>query len=104
MWLAPILTDVPPATATKVWKSWVTHRDRQPAQVLHEAAFKHMLPTAATIRAQRELRALQGRDGIWLAGGYLRPYDAQETALRSAMRVARGLGVTGRVQTLESRI
>ena len=100
MWLAPVLTDVPPATATKLWKSWVTHRDRQPAQVLHAAEFQHMLPTAATIGAQRELRSLQGRDGIWLAGGYMYPYDAQETALRSAIRVARGLGVTNRALLL----
>ena len=34
---------------------------------------------------------LQGRDGIWFAGGYLYPYDSQETALRSALRVALGL-------------
>ncbi len=100
MWLAPVLTGVPPATATKLWKSWVTHRDRQPAQVLHAADFRHMLPTAAAIRAQREVRSLQGRDGIWLAGGYLHPYDAQETALRSAIRVARGLGVTARANAL----
>ena len=100
MWLAPVLTDVPPATATKLWKSWVTHRDRQPAHVVHAAEFKHMLPTAATIRAQRDVRSLQGRDGIWMAGGYLHPYDAQETALRSAIRVARGLGVTTRANAL----
>ena len=103
MWLAPVITDVPPATATRLWKSWVTHRDRQPAHVLHATEFKHMLPTAATIRAQREVRSLQGRDGIWMAGGYLHPYDSQETALRSAIRVARGLGVTSRLQMLLDR-
>ena len=53
-----------------------------------------MLPTADTIRAQDRLASLQGEDGIWLAGGYLFPYDAQETALVSALQVARGLGVT----------
>ena len=100
MWLAPVLTGVPPAVSTKLWKSWVTHRDQQPAHVLHGADFKHMLPTASTIRAQRWLRSLQGRDGIWLTGGYMHPYDAQETALRSAIRVARGLGVTNRVHSL----
>jgi len=100
MWLAPVLTDVPPSIGTKLWKSWVTHRDRQPAQVLHETEFKHMLPTAATVRAQSELRSLQGQDGIWLAGGYMYPYDSQETALRSAIRVAHGLHATNRAQTL----
>lgn len=93
MWMAPVLAGVPAATAAKLWKSWVTHR-LAPAQVLHEAAFVHMLPTVPTIYAQVALRTLQGRDRIWFAGGYTRPYDSQETALRSALGVALGLGVT----------
>ena len=94
MWLATVLAGAPPATAAKVWKSWTTHRVQQPAQMLHEATFRHMLPTAATIEAQAALRLLQGRDRIWFAGGYTRPYDAQETALRSALGVALGLGIS----------
>jgi uncharacterized protein len=92
MWLAPVLTPAPGAGAPNLWKSWVTHRDMPPAEVLHEANFRHLLPTPATIRAQDVLRALQGRDGVWFAGGYTHPYDAQETALLSAMDVAQGLG------------
>ena len=65
------LAGPPPATAAKLWKSWITHRPHQPAQVLHEAEFRHMLPTPASIFAQTVLRGLQGRDGIWFAGGYL---------------------------------
>jgi predicted NAD/FAD-binding protein len=94
MWLANVLAAAPPATAAKLWKSWTTHRLQQPAQLLHEATFKHMLPTVATLQAQATLRLLQGRDGIWFAGGYTHPYDAQETALRSALSVALGLGIT----------
>ncbi|HRP29391.1 MAG TPA: hypothetical protein PLG77_13255, partial [Burkholderiaceae bacterium] len=45
-----------------------------------------------TIRAQSLLRAAQGRDGVWIAGGYTHPFDAQETALLSAMDVAAGIG------------
>jgi predicted NAD/FAD-binding protein len=94
MWMAPVLTDVPLFIRARLWKSWVTRRDQQPAEVLHEARFRHMLPTATTIRAQEALRPLQGQYGVWLAGGYLHPYDAQETAFMSAIEVARGLGVT----------
>jgi predicted NAD/FAD-binding protein len=102
MWLAPVLAGPPPATAAKVWKSWTTHRLQQPAQILHEATFKHMLPTPTTLAAQGLLRLMQGRDGIWFAGGYTRPYDAQETALRSALGVAIGLGLaSARVRGLE---
>jgi len=101
MWLAPVIANAPPATAVKLWKSWTTHRTEQPAQVLHEASFKHMLPTPATIAAQGQLRSMQGRDGIWFAGGYTFAYDAQETALLSALSVALGLGASSaRVQRL----
>jgi predicted NAD/FAD-binding protein len=93
MWLAPVLADVPPATAAKVWKSWITHRQQQPTGILHEAEFRHMLPTPATVFAQNALWALQGRGAIWFAGGYLLPYDSQETALLSALAVAIGLQV-----------
>ena len=53
-----------------------------------------MLPTVATLRAQDQLEPLQGVGGIWFAGGSLHPYDAQETALLSALRVAQGFQVS----------
>jgi predicted NAD/FAD-binding protein len=92
MWLAPVLTPPPGASPVNLWKSWVTHRSSPPTQVLHEAAFRHLLATPATIRAQNRLRALSGMGGLWFAGGYLHPYDAQETALLSAIAVADGVG------------
>ena len=91
MWLADVVSGAPPATAAKLWKSWTTHRLLQPAQVLHQADYMHMLPTPATIQAQADTRLLQGRTGLWFAGGYLFPYDAQETALLSALEVVNGL-------------
>jgi uncharacterized protein len=91
MWLADVVSSAPPATAAKLWKSWTTHRLLQPTQVLHQADYMHMLPTPATIQAQNDTRLLQGRTGLWFAGGYLFPYDAQETALLSALEVVKGL-------------
>lgn len=103
MWMAPVLAGPPPITAAKLWKSWTTHRLQQPQQVLHQASFKHMLPTPATISAQGQLRLTQGQDGIWFAGGYMLPYDSQETALLSALGVALGLAAgSTRVQTLKA--
>ena len=93
MWMASVITGVPASTASKVWKSWISHRAR-PKRVLHEAVFSHFLPTPATIHAQDGLAPLQGVDGIWFAGGYLYPCDSQEFALRSALGVALGLQVT----------
>ena len=91
MWLAPVLTGTPVTTAAKLWKSWTTHRAQQPSQLLHRATFRHMLPTPASIAGQNALRQHQGRAGVWFAGGYTLPYDAQETALLSALGVALGL-------------
>jgi uncharacterized protein len=100
MWMADVIAGAPRATTAKVWKSWVTHR-ALPSQVLHEAHFQHMLPTPATLVSQAALRALQGQGGLWFAGGYTWPYDAQETALRSALEVAIGLGAsTARTQAI----
>ena len=71
--------------------------------MLYDTQFRHMLPTPATLHAQDSIQPLQGRDGIWFAGGYLYPYDSQETALRSALRVALGLGaVSARSQMLSA--
>lgn len=93
MWLAKVLT--PPAQAeVALWKSWVTHRTRQPANLLHQSNFRHMVPSVATIRAQARLLELQGLGGIWVAGGYTFPYDSQETALISALNIANGLSAT----------
>ena len=104
MWMADVLSSVPKETAGKLWKSWVTDRIVQPAQVLAEARFRHMLPTPATLAAQRILMTLQGQDSIWFAGGYTRPYDSQETALVSALGVAQGLGAKSeRMRLLEQR-
>jgi predicted NAD/FAD-binding protein len=101
MWMAPVLAGPPLSATARLWKSWITHR-QAPSQILREVSFKHMLPTPATLFAQGILRLLQGRDRIWFAGGCLHPYDSQETALRSALGVALGLGVsTSRVQALE---
>ena len=82
-------------TTPSLWKSWVTHRQTLPAAPLHVAQFRHMLPTPATLAAQAQMQALQGQGGLWFAGGYLRPFDAQETALLSAMDVAQALNPAG---------
>jgi predicted NAD/FAD-binding protein len=101
MWMAGVLAEPQPATAAKIWKSWVTHRVHQPAMVLREATFRHMLPTPTSLFAQTVLRGLQGRGGVWFAGGYTFPYDSQETALVSALQVAIGLQVSSaRVRAL----
>ena len=92
MWLAKVLTPPPGANPPNLWKTWVTHRMTLPAQIVHEATYRHLLPTPATLHAQKLLQAAQGKAGVWIAGGYTHPFDAQETALLSAMDVASAIG------------
>ena len=94
MWMAQVLAAPGARTAAKLWKSWVTHRDREPQQILHEVRFRHMLPTPGSIIAQALLSKLQGLGGLWFAGGYTFPYDSQETALLSAINIAWRLQVS----------
>ena len=86
-----------------LWKSWITHR-APPQQPLATADFLHVVPSPATIKAQRALATQQGRGGLWFAGGYTLPFDSQETALLSAMSVAEGLtGGSTRTRLLRRR-
>lgn len=101
MSLARVIHPAPSGTEARIWKSWVTYRERQPEIILHESSFRHMVPSVATLRSQTKVNDLQGRGGVWVAGGYTFPYDSQETALVSALRVAFGLGAgSGRAWSL----
>ena len=50
-----------------------------------------MLPTPASLNSQTSLLTSQGQGDVWFAGGYLKPYDSQETALVSALEIAQGM-------------
>jgi len=91
MWLKDVLAEPTSNTAAMVWKSWITHRSQLPTEILVQGQFRHMLPTPASLHGQNALLPLQGQDDLWFVGGYLRPYDSQETALTSAIDVAQGL-------------
>lgn len=105
MQLGVMLAPAPDGQPIDLWKSWTTHRDRQPAEVLHEARFHHMLPTPASLRAQALLRAQQGAGHVWFAGSYTLPFEAQETALLSAIHVAEGLApASANLAALKARL
>lgn len=95
MSLASCLPPLPSGEPVALWKSWTTHRDAAPAEPVVETEFKHVDPSPQTIAAQEELAPLQGQGGVWFVGGWTRPFDAQETALRSALAVASVLAPEG---------
>jgi len=67
-------------------------REPDPAKVIAEFDYAHPIFDAPAIAAQRQLARVQGQGGIWLAGAWGR-YGFHEDGLKSALRVANGLGI-----------
>ena len=67
-------------------------REPDPAKVLAEFDYAHPIFDGPAIAAQEQLAAVQGEGGIWLAGAW-GSYGFHEDGLKSALRVANGLGV-----------
>ncbi|WP_374324555.1 NAD(P)/FAD-dependent oxidoreductase [Azonexus sp.] len=63
-----------------------------PDKILAEFDYAHPVFDAAAIAAQEKLAGVQGENGIWLAGAW-GSYGFHEDGLKSALRVANGLGV-----------
>ncbi len=80
-----------PERALPVFRSWVTYDERMPQPLYAVATYEHGKVTPAYFDAQRELQRLQGDAGVWLAGLYMADADSHESAVRSAVAVARGL-------------
>lgn len=74
-----------------IFKSWATARSREPAQVVHEAEYHHPLMTPSYVATRERVAAAQGLGGLWYAGSWLADVDLQESAVTSALRVARAL-------------
>ena len=67
-------------------------REPAPERVIAEFDYAHPLFDAAAIAAQRKLPTVQGEGGIWLAGAW-GSYGFHEDGLKSALRVANGMGI-----------
>jgi predicted NAD/FAD-binding protein len=74
-----------------IFRSWVTYEARPPEPLYALATFEHSKVDARYFDAQPRLAAAQGRRGLWLAGAYLRGVDSHESAILSAIDVARRL-------------
>ncbi len=67
-------------------------REPEAGKVIAEFDYAHPIFDAAAIAAQGKLPQVQGENGIWLAGAW-GSYGFHEDGLKSALRVANGLGV-----------
>jgi predicted NAD/FAD-binding protein len=63
-----------------------------PAKVLRRMRYRHPLYTHAAVAAQSRRAQIQGFDRVWFAGAYW-GWGFHEDGMRSALEVARGLGV-----------
>jgi predicted NAD/FAD-binding protein len=67
-------------------------REPDPAKIIAEFDYAHPIFDGEAIAAQRRLADIQGKNGIWLAGAW-GGYGFHEDGLKSALLVAKGLGV-----------
>jgi predicted NAD/FAD-binding protein len=74
-----------------VFRSWLPRGRPLPAGVVHEESFHHLVVTHASPALQRAIAAEQGRSGLFLAGMYTTDVDNHESALCSAVGLARAL-------------
>ena len=77
-----------------VFRSFSAREPVAAAQVHRVEAYKHPIVTPEHYAVQRDLAALQGRGGLFAAGLYTCDVDNHESALMSAIRVARVLAPT----------
>lgn len=75
----------------EVFRSWVTFSETLPKPLYAVATYEHGKVTPDCFDAQRRLAPLQGQGGVWLAGLYTAGADSHESAVRSAVTVARAL-------------
>jgi predicted NAD/FAD-binding protein len=74
-----------------IFRSWVTFEQRPPEPLYALAHFDHPKVNAAYFGAQPRLAAAQGQRQLWLAGAYLQDVDCHESAILSAVNIARQL-------------
>jgi predicted NAD/FAD-binding protein len=104
-WLGALHEPLPMGRTVDVFKSWATRRDADPSAILLERRFKHPLIARGSLRAARRLRRLQGRGGLHFSGQYTTGMDLQESAVYSAMQVARALAPGGtKLAALDARL
>lgn len=77
-----------------VFRSFSAREPVAAAQVHRVEAYKHPIVTPEHYAVQRDLAALQGRGGLFAAGLYTCDVDNHESALMSAIHVARVLAPT----------
>jgi predicted NAD/FAD-binding protein len=105
VWYGALHPKLPSGRTVDVFKSWATRRRVDPARILFERRFQHPVINRSAIQAARELRRHQGRHGLYFSGQYTTGFDAQESAVYSAMKVAESLApASPTLRSLKTRL
>jgi len=94
LWYGAVQPPLADGSTIDIFKSWTTNRDHAPQAPIYSETFLHARPSPDFGRAQVALDRFQGRQRIWFVGSHCLEVDSQDTAVRSAMRVADALAPT----------
>jgi predicted NAD/FAD-binding protein len=78
-------------SARPIFRSWVTFDTHLPAALYAQVEYRHVKINLDYYHAQKNLIALQGHNQLWLAGLYMHDIDSHESAIMSAVNIARRL-------------
>jgi uncharacterized protein len=76
-------------SARPIFRSWVTFDATMPDSLYTVVNYEHVKINLSYYQAQKNLIALQGRNQLWLAGLYMHDIDCHESAILSAVNIAR---------------
>lgn len=74
-----------------LFRSWVTYAPTLPDPLYALLTFQHPKPNQAYFATQAYLATVQGQHNLWFAGMYTQDVDLHESAILSAVQVARRL-------------
>ncbi len=83
-------------TSAPVFRSWLAPGEPLPEPLYDLSHYDHPAMDLEHYRAQHALTALQGRRNLWFAGLYTYDVDSHESAVQSAIHVARQLAPASR--------
>jgi len=74
-----------------IFRSWVTFEQQLPDSLYHLVNYQHVKINLNYYQAQKNLLVQQGDNQLWLAGLYMHDIDSHESAVMSAVNIAKRL-------------
>ena len=78
-------------SSTPIFRSWISQHLRPPQNIYRIEEYYHAKVNPSYFQTQRGIRPYQGKYNLWLAGIYTHDIDSHESALVSAIIIAKKL-------------